>query len=443
MSTVVAVAYSAGRDSTALLHATLRAAAERGDVRVAALHVHHGLSAQANDWLALASQQCDAWAAAGLPVQFSFRRLSLQVQPGESLEAVARTARYAALAEMAREQGAEMVLLAHHQRDQAETLLLQALRGGGLAGMAAMPVEIDRAGIQWVRPWLRHGREAIEAYVDLHQLRYVDDDSNTDQRYARNRLRLSVWPALTQAFDHAETALAHAASRAADAQACLAEWADQKLASIAMGEGAGRVDLDAAQLIAEGLPMQRELLRHWFAQCSQRTMPSSLVARLTEELPRLLAQGRPGHWPAGLWTVSLYKGLLRCEPRRADASVHAVASVSINLSEPGIYPVPQWNGSLHVLPCDQGGVTAAALRQAELRSREGGEGFQLAGNRPVRALRKQYQSEHVPAWERLGPLVYGSSGQLLFVPGLGMDARAWAKPDDVQFVLHWVPQRTV
>jgi len=444
LSAVIAVAYSAGRDSTALLHATLIAAQTHPDLRVVALHVHHGLSSLADAWLAHARTQCEVWAAAGLPVTFCSRHLQLTVAAGDSTEAVARAGRYEALAEMATEQGAELVLLAHHQRDQAETLLLQALRGGGLAGMASMPVDVGRGGIRWVRPWLHHRREAIEAYVAQHCLSFVDDDSNADVRYARNRLRLDVWPALTQAFEHAEQALAHAAGRAADAQACLVAWAEDKLAALVVEGGEDNMDLDAPQLLQLELPMQRELLRHWFGRVSGRSMPSALVVRLTEELPRMLMQGRPAHWPAGAWAVSCYHGVLRCEPRRDDvAAASGVAAECVDLSMVGVYAFPNWKGSLHVMLCESGGLAPEKLAGAVLRAREGGEAFQLGPQRPVRSLRKQYQSEKVPAWHRRGPLVYAADGQLLFVPGLGVDARACEPAGGVQFTLQWIPDQAV
>merc|ERR1739841_308703 len=118
---------------------------------------------------------------------------------------------------MARQAGADLLLLAHHRRDQAETLLLQALRGAGVAGLAAMPRQDWRDGVLWVRPWLDHPREAIEAYIAQHGLRHIDDDSNGDPRFARNRLRLQVWPALQAAFPQAKAALAASADRLADA----------------------------------------------------------------------------------------------------------------------------------------------------------------------------------------------------------------------------------
>ena len=201
---VVAVAYSGGRDSTALLHATLRAADAQG-VQVVALHVHHGLQPGADEWLAHCERQCAAWRRKGWPVEFAFKRLHLKPPKGESVEAVARDARYEALRVMAIECGADTVLLAHHRRDQAETFLLQALRGAGVAGIAGMPKGIERDGITWLRPWLDEPREHIEAYVRKHRLRHIDDDSNDDIRYARNRLRLKVWPALAASFPKPRT----------------------------------------------------------------------------------------------------------------------------------------------------------------------------------------------------------------------------------------------
>src|SRR3989338_6181543 len=213
----VAVAFSGGRDSTALLHATAVAARDWPGATVVALHVHHGLSAQADGWQRHAEAACQVWAAEGLPVRLLCRRVRLNLSVGDSVEAVARAARYTALQEMAREAHADLLLLAHHRQDQAETLLLQALRGGGLAGLAGIPRDVIREGVRWVRPWLDHPRSAIEAYVAAHGLVYIDDDSNADPRYARNLLRMSVWPALVSAFPDAEANLAASARRLSDA----------------------------------------------------------------------------------------------------------------------------------------------------------------------------------------------------------------------------------
>ena len=142
----VGVACSGGRDSTALLHATARAAASLG-LEVRALHVHHGLLPEADAWWRALEGRCRRWRRAGWPVAFCGARVPGRPAPGDSIEAWARRARYRALAELAQGEGITLVLLAHHRRDQAETVLLQALRGAGAPGLSAMPKVVVREGI--------------------------------------------------------------------------------------------------------------------------------------------------------------------------------------------------------------------------------------------------------------------------------------------------------
>ncbi|MGZ8260722.1 MAG: tRNA lysidine(34) synthetase TilS, partial [Caldimonas sp.] len=236
------------------MHATARAAAPFG-ISVLALHVHHGLSANADDWLAHCEAVCRRWRRGSAPVDFAARRLPGGPRTGDSVEAWARSARYRALREMAVAAGAELVLLAHHRRDQAETFLLQALRGGGAAALAAMPELVRRDGIAWARPWLAQPREAIEAYARRHRLRWIDDESNGDDRFARSRLRLRVWPSLAAAFGDAEATLAAAADRAAHAAAVLDEVAAIDVDAVSDDAG-----LDIARWRCLSAPRQRQAL---------------------------------------------------------------------------------------------------------------------------------------------------------------------------------------
>lgn len=438
----VAVAYSAGRDSTALLHATARMAAQlggpQGAVRVVALHVHHGLSAQADAWLDHAREHCAAWAAQGLPVMLMHRRLNLRPRAGESIEALARQARYRALADMARESGCQQVLLAHHRRDQAETFLLQALRGAGVAGLSAMPREAWRDGLQWCRPWLHQPREAIQAYVAAHGLSYVDDDSNAEVRFARNRLRAQVWPALTQAFDHAEISLAQAALHQSDVLACLDDWLTGVLPGLILRR-AGRQDLDVTAWLQWPPGPRRETLRAWFALHGAGALPASWVHRLHDELSSCVR----GSWPlpAQGGALRLYRGGLSWQPGGhvvapdpVPAGVHP-----LSVARAGRVALPVGWGHLQVARVASGGVALSRLRSCELRPREGGEQFQLAPQRPARLLKKQFQALAVPSWLRDGPLLW-AQGQLVFVPGLGVDARVWAAPGEPQVTLTWVPE---
>ncbi len=279
----VAVAASAGRDSTALLHCTLRAAAPLG-IEVLALHVHHGLMADADTWLRQVREQARRWGAG-----FDSRHLSGRPAPGESVEAWARDGRYCALAEMAHDAACPLVLLAHHRRDQAETWLLQALRGAGPAGLSAMPVQALRGGITWARPWLALPREAIEAYGRRHRLRHADDPSNAARDLARGRLRRAVWPALSAAFPQAEQTLAAAAARAQQA----ARLAEEVAALDATGVIASG-SLGIAPWMALPPARRRNLLRAWLADATGQLPPETLLTRLDAELP--LPHAR--RWPA-------------------------------------------------------------------------------------------------------------------------------------------------
>lgn len=422
----VAVAFSAGRDSTALLHATARAAAGQG-VRVLALHVHHGLSPHADDWLAHAQRQCARWARSGLPVTLVSHRITSRPLAGDSIEAWARRERYRALCQMAVDGGARVVLLAHHERDQAETFLIQALRGAGVAGLAGMPQSVEREGIIWTRPWLRQPRAAIEAYVRRHRLRFVDDDSNEHTRYARNRLRHDVWPALSAAFPQAESSLADAATWAAEAAACLQDLAELDLREVLDDAG---LNVKAWQSLSAA--RQVNALREWLRLKSGQTPSSSLVRRLQRELP--VAGAARWEWHHGV--LRRHRGHLSYVAAAPLPQAHGAKETLLVIDAPGRYPLAAWGGELVVERVRDGGVPASRLAQVELRERLGGEQFMAGPGRPARSLKKQYQAANVPAWERDGPLVY-SQGQLIFVPGLGLDARALATAQEPQLSLSW------
>ncbi|KNZ31720.1 MAG: tRNA(Ile)-lysidine synthase [Methylibium sp. NZG] len=433
----VAVAYSGGRDSSALLHATLAAAGPLG-VRVAALHVHHGLNANADDWLSHCAAQCDRWARRrAKSLTFASARATGSPAPGESIEAWARTVRYRALRELADAQGTSVILLAHHRRDQAETFLLQALRGAGAAGLAGMPARVERAGITWMRPWLGRPREQIDAYVTRHRIKCIEDDSNEDPRYARNRLRLEVWSALTGAFPHAEASLADSAQRAQEALECLTELAEQDMASVAAHSNA----LDVKAWLALSPARRSNVLRAWLKQAAGRAAPASLVTRLMAEL-RL---GGSARWPIENSEVRLYRGVLRFGEttgagfRPTTEQRPEPHESSLSVDGPGAFDLPGWGGCLHVARTRERGVPLAWLGRLDLKPRSGAERFQGGIGRPPRSLKKQYQDQCVPAWERKGPLFY-SGGQLVFVPGLGLDARVLALPDQEQMELHWQPR---
>ena len=439
----VAVAFSGGPDSLALLHATCRSAAALG-IEVVALHVHHGLLPEADGWLRWAQRLCGRWRRQGWPLRLRWARLTGAPQAGDSTEAWARRGRYAALSRLALEEGASLVLLAQHRRDQAETVLLQALRGGGPAGLAAMPRLVQRQGLHWARPWLDQPRSSLAAYLARHRLRPLQDPSNSDTTFARNRLRLQVWPALAAAFGDVDNALAGVARRAHEAAAALAELAALDLVPLVDARG----DLQVAGWRCLSKARQANALRAWWAGQTGQGAPESLIQRLLAEVP---PHGE-GRWPAGagVWCV-LQRGVLQwVDAVDADADADAVCRPSqpvplsatpaapdgIDLSQAGCWHLPGQVGCFEVAPCQTGGADPALLRALQPRQRAGGERFQLQPNSLPRSLKKQYQALGLSVSEREGPLLWAAD-RLVFAPGLGLDARCQAPRGTPQLALRW------
>lgn len=409
-----------------MLHATLRVAQPLG-LSVLALHVHHGLSAHADEWRQHGAETCLGWSRAGLPVRFVAHSLEARPARGESVEAWARQQRYRALRCMAVAGGADLVLLAHHRRDQAETFLLQALRGGGVASLSAMPREVRRDGVTWARPWLEKPADAIDDYVRRHRLRHIDDDTNGDSRFARNRLRAEVWPALIAAFPDAEASIAAAAGWAQAASALLDAQAEVDLASI--------VDSDVLDLAAwRSLPDVRRgnAMRVWLRQRLHHAAPASLVIRLLREADTAGAQ----RWPAPGGELRSYRGRLRYRAEKTGAG--APALLQLDLSKPGSYPVDAWHGTWLVDTASSQGLSLASATELQMRRRRPGDRFQAGKDRPPRSLKLQYQAAGVPAWQRDGPVLC-RAGKLVFAEGLGIDAGAWAANGEPQVRLIWRP----
>jgi len=427
---VVAVAVSGGRDSVALLHATLRSAPALG-LRVVALHVHHGLMAAADGWLADLEVLCARWSDAGADLRLLCTRLPGAPGAGESVEAWARRERYAALGEMARSCGASLVLLGHHRRDQAETVLLQALRGAGAAGLAAMAHLAERDGLHWGRPWLAQGDAAIDAYVAPLGLRFAADASNADPRFARGRLRLHVMPALRAAFADAEHALADVARHAQEARAVLAEVAQEDLRRMVVG---GQLALGPWRALSA--PRRANALRAWLAPLGPRGAADALVQRLLHEL----ADDATRRWPLDdARVLRAWRGRLAVVAAAAPSGASAQPPQPAVLCLPRCadYGVDGWSGRLEVFACERAGVDPTRLARVLARPRSGGERFQLHPAGLARSLKKQYQAIGIAQEGRAGPLLFDAAGALLFAPGLGVDARAWAPEGAPQWGLRW------
>jgi len=287
----LAIAFSGGADSTALL----RLACDIAPGQVQAFHIHHGLQAAADDFERHCVTLCSAW-----QVPLAVVRVQARHAPGESPEDAARRARYAALAEAARTHRAQRVWLGQHADDQVETLLLALSRGAGLPGLAAMPARFERDGVAFERPLLAVPGADLRAWLQALGIEWVEDPSNQDAAFTRNRIRLQLMPALEAAFPQFRETFTRSARHAAQAQALIEQVAAQDLATAlaptaggkggnGIGEGAG---LPIAAMHALTRERQANLLRHWL-RAVHHTAPTA--AQLEEVLGQVAACRTRGH----------------------------------------------------------------------------------------------------------------------------------------------------
>jgi len=295
LSWPLAIAYSGGADSTALL---LAACAWRPG-QVSAIHVHHGLQAAADNFAAHCSAVC-----AGLGVPLHIARVDARHQSGQSPEDAARNARYSALADGARALGVQSVLLGQHADDQVETLLLALSRGAGLAGLSAMPATFERSGMLFARPLLEVPAASLRAWLLAQDHTFVEDPSNSDERYTRNLIRARLLPALQEAFPAFRSTFARSAAHAAQAQSLLDEVAAQDLALI------GQPPAIAALQALAG-PRQANVLRHWLRMAHGATPSTAQLVQLLDQIAACTTRGHRIHLKVATGHVQRVQGHLQ------------------------------------------------------------------------------------------------------------------------------------
>jgi tRNA(Ile)-lysidine synthase len=358
----VAVALSGGVDSVTLLH-QLRA---RG--AVSAIHVHHGLSPNADRWAAFCRRLCKR-----LDVPLTVVKVRV-AKRGQGLEAAAREARYRAFSKA----DADCIALAHTLDDQAETVLMNLLRGAGRRGASGMPAQSRFKGKRLLRPLLETPRAEIEAYARRHRLAWVEDESNADESLTRNFVRRRIAPLLDEKYPQWRRSLARAARHFSRKEA-----------------GA------------------QDLLRK-FLQTRGLRAPSE--AKLVEMLKQLTSRGSRTLIEHDGARLRVYRGKIFL----AKAFSGSMFS-SREWNGEATLRIPELGGELRFRRARGKGIDAS--RPLRVRLRAGGERLQPDAQRPRRTLKNLFQEAGVPPWERdrLPLLVCGDD--LVWVPGLGVDAR--------------------
>lgn len=426
------VGYSGGLDSHVLLHWL---AQRQLSQQVSAIYIDHGLQSASAAW----GEHCTA-VCATLGIALRMVRTDARAARGESPEAAARRVRYAAFAAQVDVQTA--LLTAHHADDQAETLLLQLLRGSGVHGLAAMP-SLARLGAGWLlRPFLGVPRNDLRAYAEAHGLQWIEDPSNQDSCFDRNYLRHQVLPLLQQRWPALQRTLGRSAQLCAETAACLDEIAAHDLNA---AQGAQPNQLALSALRALSAARQRNVLRYWLRQLD---LPVPEARQLQQLLHDALTAAQDRN-PCLRWAgaqVQRYRRSLYALPAPAQ---HDAQFQHIWRIQDGKWPVLKLPG-IGQLRMAQGlgqGLHPAVLASGALlvRLRRGGERFRPLGRAHSQELKKLLQEAGIPPWERARlPLIYqvpttptasSENERLLAVAGLGIGADSAVAPDAVG----WLP----
>ena len=291
----IAVAYSGGADSTALL----LAAADYWPGQVHAIHIHHGLQAAADGFVRVCESVC-----AKVAVPLHIVRVDAAPAKGESPEDAARRARYAALSGAASRLGVKSILLGQHADDQVETLLLALSRGAGLPGLSSMPALFERGGVVFHRPLLRTPAASLRDWLVSQKIAFADDPTNRDERYTRNRIRSRLLPVLADAFPGFRETFARSARHAAQAQALLAEIASEDLVRIGMPPV-----IEALQTLSSA--RQANVLRHWLVTAHQATPTAAQLGQLLTQIAACTTRGHRIHLKVAAGHITRAGSVLR------------------------------------------------------------------------------------------------------------------------------------
>lgn len=419
-ATHIEVALSGGVDSVCLTWLLADLAKRRG-LRLSAVHVNHQLNLRATDW-----QEFCQWLCSTLRIPLRTAKVDINWGGGDSLEAEARQARYQVFADSQ----ADVLALAHHADDQAETVLLQLLRGAGPHGLAAMPwIRRLTDTTQLWRPLLGVTREHLEALATAEDWIWVEDDSNEDTKLRRNFLRHDILPRLATRYPDYREHLLRSIRRAADAAALLDEMAASDLELMVGADSS----LDLDMLAGVSLPRARNALFAWVEERGGALGPDALDDALVQ-----LLDAAPDANPmidVGIWQLTRYRQrayLIRpfSVPTTAVAFEFQPTQLTLDF--------PDWGGRLRFNLVAGGGLSQVALTgELTLRSRQGGESLPQRG--VSKTLKNLMQEAGMPPYrrERL-PLIY-QADTLLAAPGAGINTDLMAVEPDTGYLPVWLP----
>jgi tRNA(Ile)-lysidine synthase len=409
----ILIGLSGGVDSVVLLH-LLNQVAPKFSWQLSALHVHHGISPNADAWVKFCTELCK-----NHDIPLAIEHVDIAPLREHGIEAAARKLRHEAFAK----QPCDVVALAHHADDQSETLLLQLLRGAGARGASAMPLFAKRDAMpNLLRPLLYCSRQEILNYAAAHQLQWIEDESNADDSYPRNFLRHRVLPLLGEKFSAYRDTLARSAQHFAEASSLLDELAQQDAVQAIAGE---TMAVTAFQSLTP--PRAKNLLRYFLHRLGA-PMPQAVQL---DEMLQQLCNARDDAVVCisfGDWQVRRYQGRVHVLRALGEFDKHVVMSWhgEAQLDWPAL------NTPLQFKHTQGMGISLEELQRAPvtLRLRQGGETLRPYHKAATRTLKNLLQEHHIPPWQRDRlPLLYCGE-ELVCVVGVAIAAEFQATADE-------------
>ncbi|CAA2929663.1 tRNA lysidine(34) synthetase TilS [Arsenophonus endosymbiont of Bemisia tabaci] len=386
----ILVGFSGGLDSTVLLHAlvSLRQTTVR-NLNIRAVYIHHGLNDKADDWAIHCQKVCFDW-------QVEFSSQHVYIDPTKKgIEAAARDARYQAFREILLPE--EIIVTAQHLDDQAETFLLALKRGSGPAGLSAMPISIPFADTYLIRPLLSFSRQQLVFYAEKKSLFWIEDDSNQDQRYDRNFLRLAIMPHFNRRWPHFSQAVARSASLCAEQEALLNELLQDYLSQLVTAEGALQLDT----LVSYSEMKRNTILRRWLS-LHRILMPSRVqLKQIWQDVICARPDAEPQFILANNNVIRRFKQQLWLLPQFND-----LTKICLAWQLPAAIKLPDNLGTL-IVP-DKGTGFRAPLANEQVTIRFGLKGnIKIIGRQHAKRSKKLWQELGVAPWLReRTPLIY-------------------------------------
>lgn len=415
-------AYSGGLDSSVLLHAVSKIPG----IILRAIHIHHGLHADADTW----AEQCVAFCRAR-DIQIDVIKVDVKKNAGKGIEAAARNARYLAIAKHI--QAEEVLLTAHHLQDQAETVLLRLLRGSGSQGLAAMRASSWAHGFKHTRPLLSTSKAQLQAYAKSENLHWIEDPSNNKTDFDRNYLRHEIMPLLEQRWPQAIAALSRSAELLAEEHQCLRE---QSTIFLAMLQGIDERALTVSGLMQYSKPWRAQILRAWTESLNTPPLPANILQEIEQAL--LTASSDTAakvQWSGSQiirWRDCLY--LMETPVEMQDDWQHVWEDA---------LPFTLPNGDQWGFDSDLNPLALSALIKNHFGGdlsvgfRQGGEKILLKNREQHSSLKNCLQELGVPPWQRSRlPMLLTVSGECLAVGDVVQSARfeAFCESNDIRFL---------